>query len=127
MSNVQMFKSNVQMFQRSNVQLFKCSNAQMFKCSNLQMFYYVQMFKRSNVQIIKCSNVQISKVKYQMSIRLNFCRCVPPEFLRSFFNLLHSGGGRWLRVLCQASTGESSIEIGLKHFQDISLFIDLSR
>ena len=27
----------------------------------------------------------MSKIKCQMSIRLNFCRSVPPEFLRSFF------------------------------------------
>ena len=33
------------------------------------------MSKYSNVQMFKC----------QMSIRLNFCRSVPPEFLRSFF------------------------------------------
>ena len=50
--------------------MFNCSNVQMFKCSNIQMF--------------KCSNVQMSKIKCQMSIRLNFCRGVPPEFLRSF-------------------------------------------
>ena len=47
----------------SNVPMFKCFNVQMFKCSNVQMF--------------KCPNVQIS-------IRLNFGRSVPPEFLRSF-------------------------------------------
>ena len=56
--------------------MFKCSNVQMFKCSN------VQMLKCSNVQIFKCSNV-----KCQMSIRLNFCRSVPPELLRSFLAL----------------------------------------
>ena len=31
----------------------------------------------------------MSKMKCQMSIRLNFCRSVPPEFLRSFFFILH--------------------------------------
>ena len=40
------------------------------------------MLKCSNVQMFKCSNVQIFKC--QMSIRLNFFRSVPPEFLRSF-------------------------------------------
>ena len=44
------------------------------------------MFKCSNVQMFKCSNVQMSNVKYQMSIRFNFCRSVPPEFIRSFFH-----------------------------------------
>ena len=57
----------------SNVQMFKCSNVQILKCSN------VQMFKYSNVQIFKCSNV-----KFKMSVRLNFCRRIPPEFLQSF-------------------------------------------
>ena len=32
--------------------------------------------------LVKC---QMSKIKNQMSIRLNFCRSVPPEFLRSLF------------------------------------------
>ena len=53
-------------------QKFKCSNVQMCKCSN------VQMFKCSNVQIFKCLNV---KFKYKMSMRLNCCRSVPPEFI----------------------------------------------
>ena len=40
----------------------------------------------SNV-ICQMSNVknQMLNIKCQMSIRLNFCRIVPPEFLRSFF------------------------------------------
>ena len=46
----------------SNVQMFKCLNVQMFKCSN---------FPSSNVQ---------------MSVRLNFCRSVPSEYLRSVFS-----------------------------------------
>ena len=35
----------------------------------------------SNVQMFRCLNV-----KCQISIRLNFCRSVPPEFLRSFLS-----------------------------------------
>ena len=62
------------MSQCPNVPMYQCSNFQMFKCSN------VQIFKCSNVQMLKCSNV-----KYQISIRLNFCRIVHPESLRSFF------------------------------------------
>ena len=81
-----MFKhSNVQMFKCSNVQMFKCPNVQLLKCSNAPMFKYakVQMFKFSNFQMFTC----------QMSIRLNFCRSVPPEFLRSFFVLFR--GDKW--------------------------------
>ena len=55
------------MFKYSNVQMFKCSDAQMFKCSNVQMFEWSK----------EC----------QISIRLNFCRSVPLEFLHSFFIL----------------------------------------
>ena len=93
-SNVQMFKySNVPMFICSNVHMFKCSNAQMFKSSNVSMFkcFNVQMFRCSNVQMFKCSNVQMSNIKWKMSIRLNFCRSVPPEFLRSFLASLDMG------------------------------------
>ena len=52
----------------------------------------VQINDCSNVQTFKCSNVkfQMSNIKCQMSIRLNFCRSVPPEFLRSFLLLLLS-------------------------------------
>ena len=73
------------MFQCSNVQIFKCSNVQIVKCSNFEML------KCSKVQMLKCSNVQMFKclnVKYQMSVRLNFCRSVPPEFLWSFFKFI---------------------------------------
>ena len=38
--------------------------------------------------MFKCSSNQI--FKYQMSVRLNFCLVVPPEFLRSFFCLVGS-------------------------------------
>ena len=79
-SNVQIFQySNIPLFQCSNIKTFKFSNAQMLKCSN------VQMFKCSNVRKFKSSNVQMSNIKCQMSIMLNFCRSVSPEFLRLFF------------------------------------------
>ena len=42
------------------------------------------MFRCSNVQMFKCSNVQMSNIKCQISLRLNFGRSVPPEFLQSF-------------------------------------------
>ena len=63
------------MLKCSTVQKFKYSDVQMFKCSK------VQMFKFSNVQMFKCWKFQMSKVKCQMSIRLNFCQSLPPEFL----------------------------------------------
>ena len=58
----------------------------MFQCSN------VLMFKWSNVQMFKCSNIKchMSKSKCQMSIMLNFCRHILPEFLRSFFMMKFS-------------------------------------
>ena len=83
-SNVPMFQCYiVPMFQCSNVPMFQCSNVPMFQCSNVPMFQCsnVPMFQCSNVQIIKCSNFQM--FEYQI---LNFCRSVPPEFLRSFFS-----------------------------------------
>ena len=98
-SNVHMFKySNIQIFKYSNDQILKCSNNQIFKCSNVHIFKFsnVQMFKWSNDQMIKWSNVQMfkcqmSNIKCQSLIRLNFCRSVLPEFLRSF--LLYTPGG----------------------------------
>ena len=66
------------MIQCSNVLMIPCSNVPMFQCSN------VPMFQSSNVPMFHCSK---SNIKYQMSIRLNFCRSVLPEFLRSFFSL----------------------------------------
>ena len=78
-SNIQMFSYlNVQMFtyQMSNVNKVKlCSNIQMFKCSNIQMFSY------SNFQMFTC---QMSNIKFQMSIRLNFCGSVPPDSSGNF-------------------------------------------
>ena len=53
----------------SNVPMFQCSNVKKFKCSNVQMIKY-------------------SNIKCQMSIRLNFCWSVPPEFLRSFLSFI---------------------------------------
>ena len=46
--------------------------------------------KMSNVKCeCQMSNAtcQMSKIKCQMSIRLTFCRSVPPEFLQSFLGL----------------------------------------
>ena len=40
------------------------------------------MLSFSNVQMFRCLNV-----KFQISIRWNFCWSVPPEFLRSFLSL----------------------------------------
>ena len=67
------------MSQCSNVPMSQCPNVQMFQCS------YVRMFKCLNIQMLKC---QMSNIKCQMPIRLNFCRSVPPEFLRSFFSVI---------------------------------------
>ena len=54
-------------------------------------YFNVQMFKRLNVQIFKSSDVQMSNVKYQMmSIRLNFCQSILPEFLQSFFIIFYT-------------------------------------
>ena len=44
------------------------------------------MFKCSNFQMFRCSDFQILNVKCQISLRLNFCRSVPLEFLRSFLS-----------------------------------------
>ena len=52
--------------------------------------------------MFKCSNVQMSKVKYQMSIRLSFCRSVPPEFLRSFLFVWHLTNS-YLSTVCPFS------------------------
>ena len=94
-----MFKCSNVKCQISNVRMFKCSNAQMFKHPNVPIFN-VPMFQWSNipiigiigigclnVQLFKCSNVQMLNVKCNMSIRLNFCRSVLPEFLWSFLFL----------------------------------------
>ena len=74
--------------------MFQCSTGQMFKCSNVKKFHSnnVQMFKFSNVPMFKCSNIKcnMSKSKCQMSIMLNFCRHILPEFLRSFFMMKFS-------------------------------------
>ena len=80
--------SNVPMFKRSNVPMFQCSNVSISQCSK------VQMFECSMVQMFKC---QMSNVNYQISIRLDFCRRVPPEFFRSF--LLRGFGGSKLKLM----------------------------
>ena len=53
--------------------MLKCSNLQMVKYSNVKKFNYLNV----NFQMFKC----------KMSIRLNFCRIVPQEFLQSFLSL----------------------------------------
>ena len=82
----------------------------MFQCSIVPMFQCVFLFH--SVARVSCPTVHWSigplvhwsigpldhwsigqlvhwlNVKCQMSIRLNFCRSVPPEFLRSFFSLM---------------------------------------
>ena len=94
-SNVPMFKFwNVQMFEWSNAQMFQCSNVQMFKCSN------VQMFKCSNFQMFKCSNLQMSKVKCQMSIRLNFCRSVLPVIFSRRRSIFSKCSTCFMRDIC---------------------------
>ena len=91
----------------------------MFKCSNFQMFW--------------CSYFQILNVKCQISLRLNFCRSVPLEFLRSFFDkksFYYSWGGcswvwSWrlsleseelLKSSLKEDKGSGQNNIGLKMF-----------
>ena len=56
------------------------------------------MIKCSKVQMFKCSNVPMFQCP--MSTRLNFCRNVPLEFLRSFLVLFYLG------IYCKESPQE---------------------